>query len=136
MITAFFVIGISFLVLIVCFFYLYRDNVVSLSTRNPDEKARLQYVRKLSWTLLSGIIIGMLINMVVLPLWLENDITGYPKLMLALSLVAIPLLFIEYYYTRERVIEDVELEISVLRKWNMDIPDELMREYMSLKKKQ
>ena len=119
-----------------CFFYLYRDNVVSLSTRNPDEKARLQYVRKLSWTLLSGIIIGMLINMVVLPLWLEKDITGYPKLMLALSLVAIPLLFIEYYYTRERVIEDVELEISVLRKWNMDIPDELMREYMSLKKKQ
>ena len=54
----------------------------------------------------------MLINMVVLPLWLENDITGYPKLMLALSLVAIPLLLIEYFYTRERVIEDVELEID------------------------
>jgi len=36
----------------------------------------------------------------------------------------------------KRTIEDVELEISVLRKWNMDIPDELMREYMSLKKKQ
>jgi hypothetical protein len=36
----------------------------------------------------------------------------------------------------KRTIEDVELEISVLQKWNMDIPDELMREYMSLKKKQ
>ena len=35
----------------------------------------------------------------------------------------------------KRSIEDVELEISVFRKWNMDIPDELMREYMALKKK-
>ena len=108
-----------------CFFYLYRDNVVSLSTRNPDEKARLQYVRKLSWTLLSGIIIGMLINMVVLPLWLEKDITGYPKLMLALSLVAIPLLFIEYYYTRERVIEDVELEMESPKESDIPIKDQL-----------
>lgn len=108
-----------------CFFYLYRDNVVSLSTRNPDEKARLQYVRKLSWTLLSGIIIGMLINMVVLPLWLEKDITGYPKLMLALSLVAIPLLFIEYYYTRERVIEDVELEMENPKESDIPIKNQL-----------
>ncbi|MBR2672781.1 MAG: MFS transporter [Oscillospiraceae bacterium] len=92
------------------FFYLYRDNIVSLSTRNTQEKAKLQYYRKLCWTLLSGIIIGMLINMVVLPLWLEKDITGYPKLMLALSIAAIPLLILEYFYTRERVSEDVALE--------------------------
>ena len=93
-----------------CFFYLYRDNIVSLSTRDTKEKAKLQYYRKLCWTLLSGIIIGMIINMVVLPLWLEKDITGYPKLMLALSIIAIPLLFLEYFYTRERVSEDVALE--------------------------
>ena len=31
-----------------CFFYLYRDNIVSLSTRDSKEKARLQYFRKLS----------------------------------------------------------------------------------------
>lgn len=36
----------------------------------------------------------------------------------------------------ERTFEVVEMEISVLRKWNMDIPDELMREYVTLKKKQ
>ena len=35
----------------------------------------------------------------------------------------------------KRSIKDVELEISVFRKWIMDIPDELMREYMTLKKK-
>ena len=92
------------------FFYLYRDNIVSLTTRNVEEKAKLQYYRKLCWTLLSGIIIGMLINMVVLPLWLEKDITGYPKLMIALSVIAIPLLLLEYFYTRERVSEDVAAE--------------------------
>ena len=36
----------------------------------------------------------------------------------------------------KRSIADVELEISVLRKWNMDIPDALMQEYVALKKKQ
>ena len=107
------------------FFYLYRDNIVSLSTREPDEKARLQYVRKLSWTLLSGIIIGMIINMVVLPLWLENDITGYPMLMLPLSLVAIPLLLLEYFFTRERVIEDIALETGAPEESNIPIKEQL-----------
>ena len=108
-----------------CFFYLYRDNIVSLSTRDPDEKARLQYFRKLSWTLLSGVIIGMIINMVVLPLWLENDITGYPKLMLGLSLVAIPLLLVEYFYTRERVIEDVALESDLAKESDIPVKEQL-----------
>lgn len=36
----------------------------------------------------------------------------------------------------QRKLQDVELEISILRKWNMDIPDELIQEYVALKKKQ
>lgn len=108
-----------------CFFYLYRDNIVSLSTRDPNEKAKMQYFRKLSWTLLSGVIIGMIINMVVLPLWLEKDITGYPKMMLALSVVAIPLLLIEYFYTRERVTEDVALEIDNPEESDIPVKEQL-----------
>ena len=42
----------------------------------------------------------MLLNMVALPMWLEKDITGYPKLMLILSTIAIPLLLLEYYDRR------------------------------------
>ena len=34
----------------------------------------------------------------------------------------------------KRTIEDVEMEIAILRKWHKDIPDELIREYNSLKK--
>lgn len=92
------------------YFYLFRDTIVSISTRSSKEKTQLQFIRKTSWTLISGIIIGMLINMVVLPMWLEHDIGGYATLMIALSIAAIPLLLLEYYYTKERVIEDVQEE--------------------------
>ena len=92
------------------FFYLFRDNICSLTTRDPKEKAHIQYIRKMSWTLISGIIIGMLLNMVALPLWLENDINGYPVLLIILSIIAVPLLLLEYFYTRERISEDIALE--------------------------
>ena len=90
------------------YFYLFKDTIVSLVTRDATEKAQLAFIRKMSWTLISGIIIGMIINSVVLPMWLEKDINGYAILMIGMSLVAIPLLLLEYYYTKERVIEDVE----------------------------
>lgn len=89
------------------YFYLFKDTIVSLVTRDATEKAQLAFIRKMSWTLISGIIIGMIINSVVLPMWLEKDINGYAILMVGMSLVAIPLLLLEYYYTKERVLEDV-----------------------------
>ena len=109
-----------FFILLICYhtvgstyFYLFRDTICSLTTRDPLEKTRIQFIRKVSWTLISGIIIGMLINMVVLPLWLEHDINGYSILLIALSIAAIPLLFMEYFYTRERITEDVVEEVGL-----------------------
>ena len=92
------------------YFYLFRDLIVSVSTRSNTEKAHLKFIRQMSWTLISGIIIGMLVNMVILPMWLEHDIHGYAILMIILSIVAIPLLLLEYFYTKERVIEDVQAQ--------------------------
>ncbi len=88
------------------YFYLFRDTISSLTSRSPSEKAKTQFYRKLCWTLISGIVIGMLVNMVVLPMWLEHDIGGYATLLVILSVAAIPLLLMEYFYTNERVIED------------------------------
>lgn len=106
-----------FFTLLVCYhtvgstyFYMFRDTIVSLVTRDPAAKTRLAFVRKTSWTLISGIIIGMIINSVVLPMWLEKDINGYAVLLIGLSIAAIPLLLMEYYYTRERIIDDVAIE--------------------------
>ncbi len=107
------------------FFYLFRDNICSLTTRDPGEKTQVQFFRKLTWTLISGIIIGMLINMVALPIWLEKDINGYPILMISLSIVAIPLLLLEYFYTRERITEDIETEFGVDNENNIPLKAQL-----------
>ena len=107
------------------FFYLFRDTIVSLTTRDPIEKMQVKFVRQLCWTLISGIIIGMLINMVVLPLWLEKDITGYPVLITILSIVAIPLLLMEYFYTRERITEDVVKEVGMEKESKIPLRDQL-----------
>ncbi|MCM1387881.1 MAG: MFS transporter [Bacillus sp. (in: Bacteria)] len=109
-----------FFILLICYhtvgssyFYLFRDTICSLITRDPVEKTRVKFIRQMSWTLISGMIIGMLINMVVLPMWLEHDINGYAKLLVVLSVAAVPLLLMEYFYTKERVIEDVAQEVGL-----------------------
>ena len=107
------------------FFYLFRDNICSLTTRDPGEKTQIQFFRKLCWTLISGIIIGMLINMVALPMWLEKDINGYPILMVSLSVAAIPLLLMEYFYTRERITEDVASEVGIDRENRIPLKDQM-----------
>ena len=107
------------------YFYLFRDNICSLITRDPVEKTQVQFLRKMCWTLISGIIIGMLINMVALPMWLEKDINGYPVLMVSLSVAAIPLLLMEYFYTRERVTEDIALEVGIDRENRIPLKDQM-----------
>ncbi|MCM1190874.1 MAG: MFS transporter [Butyrivibrio sp.] len=121
-----------FFILLVCYhtvgssyFYLFRDTVCSLITRDPVEKTRVKFIRQMSWTLISGMIIGMLINMVVLPMWLEHDITGYAKLLVTLSVIAIPLLLLEYFYTKERVIEDVAQEVGLEHENSIPLRDQI-----------
>ena len=79
----------------------------------------------MSWTLISGVIIGMIINMVLLPMWLEKDINGYALLMVSLSIVAIPLLLMEYFYTRERITEDVALEVGAENENRIPLRDQM-----------
>lgn len=101
----FFSMFVTYNVICTQYFYLFRDNIVSLSTHNKIEKTQLTFFRKLCWTLISGILIGLLVNSVVLPFWLDKDISGYPLLMIILTIVSIPLFLMEYYYTNERVIK-------------------------------
>lgn len=107
------------------YFYLFRDTICSLTTRDPKEKAHIQFIRKMSWTLLSGIVIGMVLNMVVLPMWLEKNINGYPILMVSLSILAIPLLLLEYFYTRERITEDVVIEHESLDEQKIPLKEQM-----------
>ncbi len=108
---------VYFFILLVCYhaigttyFYTYRDSIVSLITNDPKEKAQISFMRKLCWTIISGIVIGLIVNSVLVPFWLQNDIKGYAILLIVLSVCAVPLLLMEYYYTKERVIEDANAE--------------------------
>ena len=92
------------------YFYLFRDNIVSVVTRDPIEKQSISFMRKLCWTLVSGILIGLVVNSVLVPFWLQNDINGYAIMMIVLSAVAIPLFLLEYFYTKERVVDDINIE--------------------------
>jgi GPH family glycoside/pentoside/hexuronide:cation symporter len=107
------------------FFFIFRDNIVSVSTRDPGEKAQLKFIRQICWTIISGILIGMLISMVAMPMWLEKDIKGYPLLILILSIVAIPLLLLEYFYTKERIVEDLAKEEGIDKENNVPLKAQL-----------
>ena len=44
------------------FYMLFNNNIVSLSTHNMVDKQKVAYCRKLSWTLISGTLIGMVLE--------------------------------------------------------------------------
>lgn len=123
---------VYFFILLACYntigstyFYVYKDMIVSVSTHDPKEKAQLTFMRKLCWTLISGIVIGLIVNSVLIPFWLQNDISGYPILLIAMSVCAVPLLLMEYYYTKERVIEDASLEAKDGNANNIPLKEQL-----------
>ena len=49
------------------FYYIFNNDIVSLTSRNIVDREKVAYARKLSWTLISGTLIGMVINSVLLP---------------------------------------------------------------------
>ena len=93
-----------------CFYYLFNTNIVSLTSRNIADREKVAYARKLSWTLISGTLIGMVINSVLLPYVIQPDETlnSFWILICGITVLAVPLLLIEYFYTRERVVEDIQ----------------------------
>lgn len=123
---------VYFFILLACYntigstyFYVFKDMIVSVSTHDPKEKAQLTFMRKLCWTLISGIVIGLIVNSVLVPFWLQNDINGYAILLVAMSVCAVPLLLMEYYYTKERVIEDASLEAKGGNANNIPLKEQL-----------
>lgn len=93
-----------------CFYYLFNNNIVSLTSRNIIDREKVAFARKISWTLISGTLIGMVVNSVLLPYVIQPDQTlrSFGYLIGGCAVLAVPLLLIEYFYTRERVMEDVQ----------------------------
>lgn len=106
----FYLIYVVYNVLGTSFYYIFNSNIVSLTSRNIVDREKVAFARKISWTLISGTLIGMVINSVLLPYVIQPDETlnSFWYLICGMTVLAIPLLLIEYFYTRERVMEDVQ----------------------------
>ncbi len=92
--------------------------MVPLSTRDVKQRGSLAVFNNISAVMISGIIVALIFPMVVMPMLGANQ-GAWLGLMSVLSILALPLTLIEYYYTKERITEENEDSQSVSMKEQM-----------------
>lgn len=76
--------------------------MVPLSTRNITERGSLSVFNQIATIMMSGIRVALVFPMVIMPMIGVNK-SKWITLMCALSILALPLTRLEYYFTKERV---------------------------------
>ena len=76
--------------------------MVPLSTRNITERGGLSVFNQIATIMMSGILVALVFPMAVMPL-IGVDQGKWIDLMSVLSILALPLTLLEYYFTKERV---------------------------------
>lgn len=79
--------------------------MVPLSTRNVTQRGGLSVFNQISAIMMSGIIVALVFPMAIMPL-LGVDASKWITVMSILSILALPLTLMEYYFTKERVTEE------------------------------
>lgn len=79
--------------------------MVPLSTRNTTQRGGLSVFNQIATIMISGILVAMIFPMVIMPI-IGVDGSKWIVLMCILSILALPLTLIEYYFTKERVTEE------------------------------
>ncbi len=79
--------------------------MVPLSTRDSKERGSLSVFNNVASVMVSGIIVALVFPMVVLPAMGVNK-SAWIVTMSVISILALPLTLLEYYYTKERVTEE------------------------------
>lgn len=83
--------------------------MVPLSTRNTEQRGGLSVFNNISNIMITGIIVALVFPMLILPALGVNK-GSWTMVMCILSIIALPLTLIEYYFTRERVTEETQDE--------------------------
>lgn len=73
-----------------------------LSTRDVNERGRLSVFNQITTIMMTGIIVALVFPMVVMPS-LGADQGKWVTFMTVLSIVAMPLVMLEYFFTKERI---------------------------------
>ncbi len=79
--------------------------MVPLSTRNTTQRGGLSVFNNVASVMISGIIVALIFPMVVMPM-LGADKGLWIAVMSGISILALPLTLMEYYFTKERVTEE------------------------------
>ncbi len=80
--------------------------MVPLSTRDIKQRGSLSVFNNISSVMISGIIVALIFPMVVMPKLGANQ-GAWLGLMSILSILALPLTLVEYYFTKERITEEI-----------------------------
>ena len=73
-----------------------------LSTRNTEQRGSLSVFNQIATIMMSGILVALIFPMVIMPA-LGVDKAKWIMVMSILSVIALPLTLLEYYFTKERV---------------------------------
>ena len=76
--------------------------MVPLSTRDITQRGGLSVFNQIATIMMSGILVALVFPMVIMPM-IGVDQGKWITLMSALSILALPLTLLEYYFTKERV---------------------------------
>ena len=79
--------------------------MVPLSTRNGTDRGGLSVFNQITTIMMSGILVALLFPMVIMPM-IGVDKSKWITLMSVLSIMALPLTLLEYFFTKERVTEE------------------------------
>ena len=83
-------------------FNMSHNMMVPLSTRNITERGSLSVFNQIATIMMSGILVALVFPMVIMPV-IGVDQGKWIGLMSVLSILALPLTLLEYYFTKERV---------------------------------
>ncbi len=81
--------------------------MVPLSTRDTTQRGGLSVFNQITTIMMSGILVALVFPMVIMPA-IGVDGGKWIALMSVLSILALPLTLLEYYFTKERVTEETQ----------------------------
>ena len=81
--------------------------MVPLSTRDSTARGGLSVFNQITTIMMSGILVALIFPMLIMPA-IGADKSKWILLMSVLSILALPLTLLEYFFTKERITEEVE----------------------------
>lgn len=79
--------------------------MVPLSTRDTTQRGKLGVFNNISAIMVAGIVVALIFPMIIMPAVGANK-SAWISLMCVLSILALPLTLLEYFYTKERITEE------------------------------